>query len=156
MCTACGTFWGSDVQLEQAHRPTQPPVTSQVASRAPAACIDVGSSTVAIPDNTEIVLGRQSEWEQIAELFSDQLEEAALGVSRRHAAVTVLGNKARVVDLGSTNGTWVGGKDMSASPVVRTLPTSFVLGLPDIGLTVRVRHILRGEPVSEWTGVRRV
>lgn len=119
-------------------------------------CIDVGGTRLAIPDNTEIVLGRQSDWGQVAELFGDESLEGMLGVSRRHAAVTVLGDKARIVDLGSTNGTWVGGRDVSARPVVRTLPTSFVLGLPDIGTTVTVRHILRGEPVADWTGARRV
>jgi hypothetical protein len=157
MCAGCGTFWGGTAQLEQAHNPGQRPEPPPVTLPAATCCIDIGSSrSVALPDNTEIVLGRQSDWEQIAELISSQSEEATLGVSRRHAALTVLGDKARIIDLGSTNGTWVAGKDVSASPVVRSLPTSFVLGLPYMGLVVTVRPILRGEPVSEWTGVRRV
>lgn len=156
MCAACGTFWGSAAQLEQAHKPTQPPVSSHPAVPTPTSCIDVGGKCVAFPDNTEIVLGRQSDWGQIAELFGDESDEGMLGVSRRHAAVTVSGDNARIVDLGSMNGTWVGGRDVSAGPVVRNLPTSFVLGVPDLGPTVTVRHILRGEPVAEWTGARRV
>lgn len=156
MCASCGTFWGSAAQLENAHKPAPTHVSAPAAMPTPTSCIDVGGTCLAIPDNTEIVLGRQSDWEQVAELFGDESEEGMLGVSRRHAIVTVLDDKARVVDLGSTNGTWVGGKDVSAGPVVRTLPTSFVLGLPDLGPAVTVRHILRGEPVAEWTGVRRV
>lgn len=156
MCAACGTFWGSATQLEQAHKPGPPDVSPAAAAPTPTSCIEVSGARLAIPDNTEIVLGRRSDWEQIAELFGDESQEGMLGVSRRHAAVTVLDDTARIVDLGSTNGTWVGGKDVSAGPVVRTLPTSFVLGLPDLGPAVTVRHILRGEPVAEWTGVRRV
>lgn len=154
MCAVCGTFWGSATQLEQAHKPAPPDVSPSAGVPTPTSCIDVGGTRLAIPDNTEVVLGRQSDWEQIAELFGDESEEGMLGVSRRHAAVTVLADKARIVDLGSTNGTWVGGRDVSGGPVVRTLPTSFVLGLPDLGPTVTVRHILRGEPVAEWTGAR--
>jgi len=131
-------------------------VSSPPAVPTPTSCIDVRGTRVAIPDNTEIVLGRQSDWEQIAELFGDESDDGMLGVSRRHAAVTISGDSARIVDLGSTNGTWVGGREVSAGPVVRTLPTSFVLGLPDLGPNVTVRHILRGEPVARWAGVRRV
>lgn len=156
MCPECGTFWGSAGQLGQAHKPVRPPMAPVLVAPGDTACIGVGTNLVAIPDNTEIVLGRESEWDQIVGLFDGQAEEARFGVSRRHASLTVLGGKARIVDLGSTNGTWVGGRDISASPVVRMLPASFVLGLPDMGLVVQVRTILRGEPVSEWTGVRRV
>ena len=156
MCPGCGTFWGSTAQLEQARQPVVMPDASEDATLARTACIAVGDNSLAIPDKTEIVLGRESDWKQIAEIFGGQPEQSIKGVSRRHAAVTVLGDKARIVDLGSTNGTWVGGKDVSGTPVVRNLPASFVLGLPDIGVAVTIRPLLRGEPVSEWTGVRNV
>lgn len=154
MCAGCGTFWGSAAQLEQAHKPIEPAVASPVAASVLTSCIAVGNNIVAIPDKTEVVLGRESEWEQITKIFKGLPAELVNGVSRRHAAVTVVGNKARIVDLGSTNGTWVGGKDVSASPVVRSLPTSLVLGLPDVGVAVTIRPLLRGEPFSEWTEVR--
>lgn len=156
MCPGCGTFWGSSAQLEQARQPVVMPYASEGVTRARTACIAVGDISLEIPDITEIVLGRESDWKQIAEIFGGQSDESIRGLSRRHAAVTVVGDKARIVDLGSTNGTWVGGKDVSGDPVVRSLPASFVLGLPDIGVAVTIRPLLRGEPVTEWTGVRSV
>lgn len=156
MCPGCGTFWGSSAQLEQAQRLVVIPVASQGVPPARMACIAVGGNILAIPANTEIVLGRESDWKQIVEIFEAQSEGSAKGVSRKHAAVTVVGDKARIVDLGSTNGTWVGGRDVSGNPVVRSLPTTFMLGLPDVGLAVTIRPLLRAEPVSEWTGVRSV
>ncbi len=156
MCPGCGTFWGSTTQLEQDKRAVVIPVVSHGVPPARRACIAVGGNSLSIPDNTAIVLGRESDWKQIVEIFESQTGEAAKGVSRRHAAVTVVGDQARIVDLGSTNGTWVGGKDVSGNPVVRSLPATFMLGLPDVGLAVTIRPLLRAEPVSEWTGVRNV
>jgi hypothetical protein len=157
LCVGCGTFWGSVAQLEQARRPSAPPGPARLPAPQRTSCIEIGAVRVAIPDNTVIVLGREPDWEQIKTLFDGQPDEAVNGVSRQHATITVVGDEARIVDLGSTNGTWVGGKDVTRSPAVKTLPVSLVLGLPDVGVTVTVRSILRGEPVSEWTGgLRRV
>lgn len=155
LCIGCGTFWGSFAELEQSRRPVTPPGPTPRETPLPTSCIEVGATRIAIPDNTEIILGREPEWEQFDSLFHDQPDEAVKGISRRHAAITVIGNQARIEDLASTNGTWVGGKDIAPSPAVRTLPLSIVLGLPDLGVTVSIRSILRGEPVSPWTGVRR-
>lgn len=54
-----------------------------------------------LPSGQEVVIGRRGDCG--VQLFDD-------GVSRRHAAVTAGAGEARLVDLGSANGTWVGGE----------------------------------------------
>jgi pSer/pThr/pTyr-binding forkhead associated (FHA) protein len=106
-------------------------------------------------------LGRESPWAQVAALFRDLREasgaigEAARGVSRRHAAVTVLGAKVRIVDLGSRNGTWIAGREIVGVPAVRDMPVSFGLGVPGLGLDVEIRPAAPGEEATRWTGERR-
>lgn len=72
------------------------------------------------------VLGR----DPVAEVF---LDDAA--VSRHHARITVLGSQATLEDLGSKNGTFVGGKPVT-SPVVLRDADAVLLG--SVLLTVRL------------------
>ncbi|GEJ59327.1 GGDEF domain-containing protein [Anaeromyxobacter diazotrophicus] len=55
----------------------------------------------AIPAGRELVLGRSADAD--VQLFDD-------GVSRRHASLTAREREARLADLGSANGTWIGGE----------------------------------------------
>lgn len=131
------------------------------------ACLAVGGERLGLPDGVEVVLGRESPWAQVAGLFSrlrqedGAIGEAARGVSRRHAAVTVTGGRVRVADMGSLNGTWIDRRELGAAPVTRDLPLSLQLGVPGMGLVV---EILEDEPGSgradgtgttRWTGERR-
>ncbi len=78
-------------------------------------------------DEGEIVIGR------------DPVVDVALAddrVSRRHAAVRLGAGGWEVVDLGSTNGTWIGSQQVLQAPVVA--PTTFYLGAPGNGVAVHV------------------
>lgn len=74
----------------------------------------------------ENVLGR----DPAAEVFLDDT-----AVSRRHARITVHGSKATLEDLGSKNGTFLGGKPVTAPAVLRD--TDAIL-LGSVLLTVRL------------------
>jgi ABC transport system ATP-binding/permease protein len=63
------------------------------------------------------------------------------GVSRRHALVRVSGEVVEVEDLGSSNGTWVGGRQISGR---RALRPGDLLGL---GQSVKLR--LESQPAAE-------
>lgn len=131
------------------------------------ACLVVGDERLSLPDGVEIVLGRESPWVQVADLF-DRLRrmdgpigEAARGVSRRHAAVTIIGRRCRVADLGSLNGTWIDRRELGVVPVTRDLPLTFQLGIPRAGLMV---ELVEDEPderqayglsATRWTGEKR-
>lgn len=91
------------------HSEARPGVTDQVSSPAAApppvaARLQIGERTVALSRRTT-VLGRGED----ADLRIDDP-----GVSRRHAQI-VLGDPCRVVDLGSTNGTWLDGNQITSA-----------------------------------------
>jgi hypothetical protein len=54
-----------------------------------------------LPDEGEIIIGRSSDLDMV--LVEDM-------VSRKHAKISVSGNKVNIIDLGSTNGTFINGK----------------------------------------------
>lgn len=76
--------------------------------------------------NGENILGRDS----AAEVFIDDT-----AVSRRHARITVRGSQATLEDLGSKNGTFLGGKPVTA-PVLLRDADAILLG--SVLLTVRL------------------
>lgn len=119
------------------------------------ACLAVGDVVLELPENVDVVLGRMSDWAQVSVAFAAIEGESSLGVSRRHASVTVIGGQARIVDLRSLNGTWIEGRELAGTALVRDLPVRVSLGLPEVGLAVDVRHAREGERVVEWSGARR-
>ena len=62
-------------------------------------------SEIQLPVSREIVIGRESSWAEVADALS-----RCDGVSRRHCSMRfdTQGKCATVIDLGSTNGTWIG------------------------------------------------
>jgi len=76
--------------------------------------------------NGESVLGR----DPAAEVFLDDT-----AVSRRHARITVSGSQATLEDLGSKNGTFLGGKPVTAPALLRDAD-AILLG--SVLLTVRL------------------
>ena len=66
------------------------------------------SRSINLDVNGEIVLGRNGEGEDFVALF-DEADADHLGVSRRHAMIRPTETKLYIVDLNSTNGTWLNG-----------------------------------------------
>ncbi len=124
-------------------------------------CLAVAGRLVALPQGIEVILGRESPWGQVADLFAELRQaggvigEAASGVSRQHASVTLAEGQIRIVDLGSRNGTWIAGREIIGRSVVRAWPVSLGLGVPGMGLDVEIRPVQPGEEVCLWTGERR-
>lgn len=85
----------------------------------------------------EVVLGRESLWPEIAQALGPYD-----GVSRKHcrAIVDTSGKCVTVIDLGSTNGTWVGSDGERLTPnelLTHRLPVELHLGNR---VTVRLRE----------------
>ncbi len=92
----------------------------------------VGTSTpIAIAEEKEFILGRETGGgsEKIVDLTS--LDGFAMGVSRRHAMVRAVENGYILIDLSSSNGTWLNGQIL--------VPT-IVYELPS-GSNVQVGHL---------------
>lgn len=77
---------------------------------------DNGLKSISLPAGHPIVLGR-SDPESPNQPDLDLSAFGALeeGVSRRHAVIDFLEDTARVTDLGSSNGTYINGKQLSAN-----------------------------------------
>ena len=56
------------------------------------------------------------------------------GVSRRHARITIAGNRAAIEDLGSKNGTFVGDERVHGS---QPLGDGDIIGIGSVKLTLR-------------------
>jgi DNA-binding NtrC family response regulator len=67
-------------------------------------------SRVPLPDDGTIVIG--GAW---ADLEEERVAIADPAVSARHARIEIRDGRARIVDLGSRNGTWVGGARVEAA-----------------------------------------
>lgn len=77
-------------------------------------------------DEGEHLIGRDPD----AEIFLD-----SAGVSRRHARIGIAAGRARIEDLGSKNGTFVGGERLDAP---RALADGDVIGVGSVKLTLRI------------------
>jgi hypothetical protein len=66
------------------------------------------------PDKNQLILGRRSEGAVPPDLDLAEYGGAAGSVSRRHAAVRFSGDRPSIVDLGSTNGTWLNENRLAA------------------------------------------
>ena len=93
--------------------------------------------------NGENVLGR----DPAAEVFLDDT-----AVSRRHARITVRGSQATLEDLGSKNGTFLGGKPVTAPALLRDAD-AILLG--SVLLTVRLAGPGRSTRTLRGSGSKR-
>jgi signal transduction histidine kinase len=72
------------------------------------------SARVGLDLNGELILGRQPEVAEFLELFG-AYDGEQLGMSRQHALLGPTENKLYILDLGSTNGTWLNGHSIGVN-----------------------------------------
>ncbi|WP_162909685.1 sensor histidine kinase [Aggregatilinea lenta] len=84
--------------------------------------------------NDEIVLGRGDESPDIVSL--DPYDADELGVSRRHAMLRPTESRLYIVDLGSTNGTWLNGRSIGVN-------TPYSLSNGDLLMLGKLEFIVR-------------
>jgi hypothetical protein len=68
------------------------------------------TTPIAVTTDEEFILGRKTEGESEPLVDLTNPDGFAMGVSRRHAMVRAAGNGYVIIDLNSSNGTWVDGK----------------------------------------------
>jgi pSer/pThr/pTyr-binding forkhead associated (FHA) protein len=89
--------------------PMQPNMTSTLRSRILVHIIDNGK-LIPVPDKTEFTVGRASEGQPITpDVDLGEFNAFDFGVSRLHIVVRLTSEKLSVMDLGSSNGTFVNG-----------------------------------------------
>lgn len=128
------------INIKDAVRGNQPQPTGEAIVPGPKPIVfQIDDEQVTLPqDFSEIVIGRRSP------VISDQQPDIDLspygadrtGVSRRHAALKRKNNLTYVVDLGSSNGTWLNGKRL-IGPAERLLRGGDELQLGTLKLIVR-------------------
>lgn len=104
--------------------------------------ITYGDNSRRIANNQILTIGRGRD---------NDLMVTDAGASRRHAQLRRLGEQVEVVDLGSSNGTFVGGRRISAPTLVPPGVAIQLGGTDAVALTVVIRadgHAQRGSPTS--------
>jgi hypothetical protein len=93
------------------------------------------SSPIAVTVEKEFVLGRETGEgsEKIIDLSS--LDGFAMGVSRRHARIRAFENGYKIIDLNSSNGTWLNGQIL-APTIANDLPSGSSVQLGHLKLVV--------------------
>ncbi len=86
--------------------------------------------------NGEVALGRGQDAPDLVNLF-DASEAEQLGVSRRHAMLRPTESKLYIIDLGSTNGTWLNGRSIGVN-MPYSLSNGDILRLGRLEVTVQI------------------
>jgi hypothetical protein len=72
------------------------------------------SQSIGLDVNGEVILGRSEGDQEVVALFSGE-DADRLGVSRKHAALRPTEDKLYIVDMNSTNGTWLNGHSIGVN-----------------------------------------
>jgi len=89
--------------------PMPPNMTSTLRARIMVHIIDNGK-LIPVTDKTEFTVGRASEGQPITpDVDLGEFNALDLGVSRLHIVVRLIGEKLSIMDLGSSNGTFING-----------------------------------------------
>jgi hypothetical protein len=93
------------------------------------------SSPIVISEDKEFILGRETGdgSEKIVDL--SRLDGFAMGVSRRHAMIRADENGYKIIDLNSSNGTWLNGQIL-APTIANNLPSGSNVQLGQLKLVV--------------------
>jgi hypothetical protein len=100
------------------------------------AVYSIGTSVpIAVTEDKEFILGRETGEgsEKIIDLSN--LDGFAMGVSRRHAMVRAVENGYKLIDLNSSNGTWLNGQILVPT-IVNELPSGSNVQLGHLKLIV--------------------
>jgi hypothetical protein len=109
----------ANLELERNSDRLQPPPNIPLQSWISIHLIDSGQ-ILPLADRTEFTLGRSAEGQPIVpDVDLTAYNAYANGVSRLHAAIKLVKNRIVIVDLGSSNGTYVNGKRLA--PYLETL-----------------------------------
>ncbi len=125
ICVRCGTplrpttypvseRWPARPETRPEPRPTaepKPETEQPPASAGIALWVRNDPLPVLLESGTGVVLGRQTDAQKDPAFLVDLSRYSAyrLGVSRRHAQIEIKGGQCLLLDLGSSNGTWVNG-----------------------------------------------
>jgi hypothetical protein len=102
-------------------------------------CLDSGH-ILPLGDRTEFTLGRVSEAQPIMpDIDLTPYQAYANGVSRLHAVLKREGNRVLVMDLGSSNGTYLNGKRLTPN-VDQTLSHGDMLALGKLKIQILLKN----------------
>ncbi len=93
------------------------------------------SEPIALLDQPQIILGREGELNTDSVYDLSRFEGYAMGVSRRHAMIKFVEDKYTLIDLNSSNGTWLNGNRLLSNKP-RDLPSGGVIQLGTMKLVV--------------------
>ena len=114
------------------NRQTGGPAGLGVAARLEGMSGSAAGRVYALPDGQSVILGRYGECDICLEGFR--------GVSGRHCRITVAGGQITILDLGSTNGTYVAGQRLAPQQSVSLTDGSVIcLGSRDCAFRLTLR-----------------
>ncbi len=116
VCHPCGAQLPSDVQTRELDRvaeviePTPPPLGPSVPNEP--IRLQIEEVLLPLPRDDDVILGRSVSQYIPGQTHLDLADFDAYesGVSRRHARITSRNERAYVLDLSSSNGTWLNGQ----------------------------------------------
>ena len=99
--------------VERENQLVSPPKSAQSQSKITLSLVDTGQ-ILPLADRSEFTLGRSAEGQPIIpDVDLSPFEAYANGVSRLHSAIKIIDTNVVIVDLGSSNGTYVNGARLS-------------------------------------------
>ncbi|MDR2454078.1 MAG: FHA domain-containing protein [Bifidobacteriaceae bacterium] len=113
-CPQCG------VELRPAG--AAPPLAGAASPDGPAVAV-VNGRGIVLREGETVVLGRATGRADVDAAF-----DGLTGVSKWHAELRRQGAAVTIRDCGSTNGTWLGQREVRGAPVTRPLPLTLRLG----------------------------
>jgi predicted amidophosphoribosyltransferase len=132
-CAVCGaSLQGVVAEAVTAPEAVVPEVAAQAAVVGPCLEIVESGAQIPLPDQPELLIGREDEVSGVhpdIDMTPHRGEEG--GISRRHARLVCQGSMWSIVDLDSTNGTYVNGTELQPK-VPAPLHDGDRIGLGDI------------------------